>query len=281
MGGICWIASYPKSGNTWLRIFLKNLLFEDSNAEEINQLKIIQFQDTQVQWYQMAAGHSIQHMSEKEIFKLTPRAQQIISQQIPDTIFVKTHSLLGLQMWNTPSINQEVTAGAICVVRNPLDVVISLDHHFGVHDLDQSISFLNKDLNRIKGTQANIGRVIGSWRQQVESWSKMQPEYLHVTRYEDMLHEPVDTFERVNKFIGANKSLDVLKRAIDQSSFKKLQSIEKKEGFADKSAHATSFFRSGKSDQWKKLLSEDQIKAIVEANYDTMKKYDYIPDKYK
>lgn len=280
MGGICWIASYPKSGNTWLRIFLRNLLYEIDDVEDIDYLQLIEFQDVQPQWYQQAAGRNLEGMSPEEIFKLTPKAQEIISQQIPDTVFVKTHNLLGVQRWNTPNINMNVTAGAICIVRNPLDVTISLKHHFGLPDIDTAIEFLNKEWNEVKGKGRVVATMFGSWRQQVESWTKMHPQYRLQLRYEDMLHKPLETFGKVNIFLGANKSEDVLKRAIELSSFDKLKSMEKEKGYSDKSKKAESFFRAGTSGQWEEILTKKQIKKIVDANYDLMKKYGYLPKGY-
>ncbi|MEJ2083836.1 MAG: sulfotransferase, partial [Acidobacteriota bacterium] len=38
MTGIVWLASYPKSGNTWLRAFLMNFLDPGKRPVDINQL---------------------------------------------------------------------------------------------------------------------------------------------------------------------------------------------------------------------------------------------------
>ncbi len=280
MGGICWIASYPKSGNTWLRIFLANLLHEIEDIENIDYLHQIRYQDVQPEWYEKAAGRDLEGMTPEQIFKLTPKAQEIISQQIPDTVFVKTHNLLGVQRWNTPYINMNVTAGAICIIRNPLDVLISVKYHFGLENMDAAIQFLNKKWNSVKGKDRKIATMIGSWKQQVESWAKMHPDYLLLLRYEDMLSEPLQTFGKVNKFLGANKSDEALNRAIELSSFDKLRSVEDKKGFDEKSLKSDKFFRSGTSEQWRKVLTENQIKRVIETNYETMKKFDYIPKEY-
>lgn len=281
MGGICWLASYPKSGNTWLRIFLRNLLYEADSTADINQLELMRFQDVQKQWYEMAAGGSLDGMSREKVHKLTTKAQEIMSQAIPDTLFVKTHSLLGVEQLGVAFINMNVTAGAINVVRNPLDVVISTMHHFGLKDIDDSIRFMNKDWSRTKGSEGRIAGMIGSWRQNVDSWGKMHPDALLVLRYEDMLHKPLEAFGAVNKFLGANKSTELLERAIELSSFDQLKSKEAEKGYREASDKTEKFFRSGKSEQWKTELTKDQIKRIVDTNYKQMKHFGYIPEGYE
>ena len=52
MAGIIWLASYPKSGNTWLRAFLHNLLRDPGRPYDINKLTDVTAGESQASWYQ-------------------------------------------------------------------------------------------------------------------------------------------------------------------------------------------------------------------------------------
>jgi Sulfotransferase domain len=275
MGGIIWLASYPKSGNTWMRSFLQNLLVGNDKTVHINELSQFAYGDSQKFWYEAAAGGSLEGMSPEEIMKLTPAAQLKMTQSRPQSVFVKTHNWLG-KNWDVPYITADHTAGAIHILRNPLDVVISLAHHFGF-SIDEAIDFMNDHNAQTPEDAYKMAQVYGSWSDHINSWEKFNPTYLHRVRYEDMLLKPIKTFGLVTKFLQLNVPKNVLTKAIKQSSFKTLQAQEKKDGFLERSDKADSFFRSGKAGQWKKVLSEDQVKNIVDAHYDVMQKYGYLP----
>lgn len=149
-----------------------------------------------------------------------------------------------------------------------------------MQDIDQSIDLLNRDWNEIRGNEKQLGSLIGSWKQNVEFWSKMHPGHLHIMRYEDMLAKPFETFRAVNRFLGAGKSDEMIKRAIELSSFNRLKDVEQKSGYEDKPDTAQSFFRTGTSGQWRDILSDTQIKKVVEPNYEVMKRFGYLPEGY-
>ncbi len=63
MGAIIWLASYPKSGNTWLRAFLHNLLRNPSQPADINQLDRFALGDSQKMWYAEVADRPLADMA--------------------------------------------------------------------------------------------------------------------------------------------------------------------------------------------------------------------------
>jgi len=71
-----------------------------------------------------------------------------------------------------------------------------------------------------------------------------------------------------------------LERSIRNSSFKALKRQEEQKGFKEKSEFAQSFFREGKSEQWREALTEDQIKQIISDHREQMGRFDYIPEGY-
>ena len=230
--------------------------------------------DSQKFWYEQAAGGSLDGLNPEEVMKLTPKAQEIMAKSRPQSVFVKTHNWLG-KAWETPFVTADVTAGAIHIVRNPLDVVISLKHHYDF-TMDDAIDFLNNPEANTVEDDYKLSQVYGSWSAHTGSWQKFNPTYLHRARYEDMLAKPAITFAAVAKFLGLKPPKKVLATAIKQSSFKILQNQEKKDGFIEASDKASAFFRSGKAGEWKKILTEEQVKRVVDVHRDKMQEFGYL-----
>lgn len=274
MGGILWLASYPKSGNTWMRSFLLNLIHDKPSAVHINELANFTYGDSQKYWYEQVAGGPLEGMTPEAVMKLTPEVQALMTRSKPETVFVKTHNAL-IKNWDVPFITPEATAGALFIVRNPLDVVISLAHHFAF-TLDEAIDFMGNPEAQTPEDEHKLAQIYGTWSSHTESWGKFNPNYRHVVRYEDMLLKPQKTFAGVAKFLGVPVTKNRLNRAIKRSSFKVLQKQEQKDGFTERSDKTESFFRSGKAGQWKNTLTEDQIGRITEAHSGMMQKYGYL-----
>lgn len=274
MGGIIWLASYPKSGNTWVRSFLQNLIVNKPDSVHINELSQFAYGDGQKFWYEQAAGGSLEGKTPEEVMKLTPKAHNLMTRSRPQSVFVKTHNWLGMN-WGVPFITPEETAGAIHIIRNPLDVTISLAHHFGF-TLDESIEFMNNPEAQTPEDEYKLAQVYGSWSDHTRTWQQFNPQYLHRVRYEDLLRKPGPAFSGIAKFLGLKPPKKILATAIKNSSFKTLQNQEKKDGFLEASDKAERFFRSGKAGEWKSVLSKDQVKAIVDVHHEKMAEFGYL-----
>jgi hypothetical protein len=92
-----------------------------------------------------------------------------------------------------------------------------------------------------------------------------------------MLDSPNKTFGGVVAFLGLTVTRDRLNSAIRRSSFRVLQEQEKRQGFVEKSEAAERFFREGKSGQWRKLLTKEQVESVVAAHQDQMARFGYWP----
>jgi len=275
MGGIIWLSSYPKSGNTWMRSFLHNIILNKPETVHINELAEFTYGDSQKYWYEQAAGGSIAALSPEQVMQLTPKAQRLMTLSKPDSVFVKTHNKLATN-WGVPFVTAEATIGALFIVRNPLDVVVSLAHHFGF-SMDEAIDFMNDPDAETPEDEHKLAQAYGSWSDHTSSWQKFNPQYLHTVRYEDMLFKPSKTFGGVVKFLGLPAPKNRINKAIKQSSFKILQRQEQKDGFTEGSDKAKAFFRSGKAGQWKSTLSDVQVQKILDVHSSMMDKYGYLP----
>jgi hypothetical protein len=278
MGNICWVASYPKSGNTWIRAFIENYLRNPVRPVNINDLFRQSTAESQSERYQryVGEGRALTDMSVEEICAIRPLVQADIARAATGTVFVKTHNYLG-EFGAYPLHNSAVTSGAIYVVRNPLDVAISLANYFD-YSLNEAIDYMAEDMTGTPGEARHVPQVISSWSVHVESWTARGEAGVLVLRYEDLLDNPLKGFRKVESFLGVKKDPARLKKAVRFSAFEQLKQQERKDGFIEKHENAKVFFRRGRRDQWRDRLDEEQVARIVDRHREQMARFRYLPD---
>jgi hypothetical protein len=216
-----------------------------------------------------------QHFTDERIRQLRPLVHRTISEGSPDTVLVKTHNAL-VEDGGYPLISLDLTAGAIYIVRNPLDVVISFSHHNRT-TVDKMIEFMGSKTAATVSNEKNVYEVYDSWSGHVASWTATPSPTLHVMRYEDMLASPQKSFAAVVKFLGIEAPRQRIEKAIRLSSFTVLKEQERRQGFRERPSAMEAFFREGKAGQWKKVLTKEQVAAIVSAHREQMARFDYVP----
>lgn len=278
--GLVWLASYPKSGNTWTRAFLSNLAWilegEPSNLD-VNSIDRFTVGENFTKYYTARLGFEPAATEEhrKQIAALRATVQQEdIADKYEGLVFVKTHHALVIDRGH-PTINFAVTAGAIYIVRNPLDVAISLSHHVDT-TLEQAIDAMG-DYAETAVTKHRVHEVWDSWSNHVLSWTRKPHRAIYVMRYEDMLNDPEKTFSALASHLLLNASPEQVRTAIERTSFEKLKSQEEEKGFKEKPKHADRFFREGRAGQWKDILTPKQINRIVKDHGEQMARFGYLP----
>lgn len=279
MGGIVWLASYPKSGNTWMRAFLHNLLTNAKRPVEPNQLDAFTLGNKGVGWYRPYLGDKpVDAITPAELAKHRPAVHRDFTRTSPDTVFVKTHCYLGEDDLGVPLITMEYTAGAIYIVRNPLDVAVSMMPHFGL-TADQAVDYLGHIRNSMGGTdEASVPEPVSTWSIHVKSWTGQPNPRLLAVRYEDMLDQPAIAFGNVCRFLGLKPPAERLERAIKFSSFDMLRKLEDEKGFKERSRTADRFFRAGRQGQWRDTLTDAQARRIVAEHREQMARFGYVPE---
>lgn len=277
MGKIVWLASYPKSGNTWMRTFLHNLMRNPDEAYDINKINALSTGDSVINWYQRVLHRPHEEWTVQEIADARWDVQRLITQTFQDNVFVKTHNAM-LEYLGKPLIHMEWTAAAIYIVRNPLDVCISLADHYGV-DIDQAIAAMENPKNATVGSDKVVYEVHTTWSSHADSWTRNPHPGLLVVRYEDMLHQPMAAFGSVCQFLQLKPPRARLEHAIGLSSFDSLRQQEREKGFQERSERSISksFFRVGKSGQWREKLSQAQVDRVIEAHKEQMQRFRYWP----
>jgi sulfotransferase family protein len=278
MGAIVWLASYPKSGNTWMRSFLHNFLRNPDRSYDINKMSDFTLGDSLVSWYQQFDPRPGSHYSKEDVQKLRPQVHRAMTRAYPDSVFVKTHNAL-MDDGGAPLVTLEVTAGAIYIVRNPLDVVLSYADHIG-QSIDRTIEAMNLRGASTENDDVNVYECYGTWSEHVKSWTQTPSRTLHVVRYEDLLEAPLKTFGAVARFLGIDPPRARLEKAIKLSSFRVLKEQEKRHGFIERSKFSQAFFREGKAGQWRGQLTKEQVARLVHDHREQMARFGYVPEGY-
>ncbi len=278
MGALIWLASYPKSGNTWMRTFLHNLLRDVHEPVPLDRLDDFCLGEAFRSWAQPHASKPLDELPPQELARIRLLGQADMTRVFHDSVFVKTHNYLGLAH-GYPLINMDVTAGAIYIVRNPLDVVLSARHHFNV-DIDRMIGIMGSPNAGAPMNEFLMPEVFSTWSEHVRSWTAQPSPQLLVVRYEDLIADPLGQFGVVARFLGLAPPQERLERAVRLSSFGTLKALEETHGFREKPAHAAAFFREGKADQWHDVLTPEQVARIVSAHRQQMARFGYVPEGY-
>ncbi len=277
MAGIIWLASYPKSGNTWARMFIENLLLDSDRPADINARKLFGVGEASSKWWLRVSETPPHKMDKISAAALRPKVHLLLTTLSPENVIVKTHNAL-IEYAGVPQITMSLTAGAVYILRNPLDLVLSFADHFGV-SVDRAIKMMATEVLVTPSSETLAFECLSSWSTHVESWTAAPHPRLLVVRYEDMRATPNETFGRIARHLGHDPSPERLQRAIDNSSFEKLKAQEKEEGFVERSEKAKHFFRVGASGQWRARLSKVQIRRIVQNHERTMRRYGYLDER--
>jgi hypothetical protein len=274
MGKIIWVASYPKSGNTWVRAFLANLFGPGDEPRDLNRLNEVCPSLTGRALYDARLGRSTRDLPPQEILQLRQQVEQVLCNATPDSIFVKTHSWFGEQ-FGLPLIDPQLTAGAIYIVRNPLDVAVSAANHYGV-SVENMVAHMADPNFCTAPSDRHVVEYIGSWSQNVASWTWQAHPKVHVIRYEDLFAATEARFADLVSFLGLKPPPHQFKRALRHSQFSALAEQERKSGFKERSENADVFFRHGKPGQGREVLPPSLIDAITTTHREQMARFGYL-----
>ena len=268
---IIWIASYPKSGNTWVRSLLASYLYSNNGVFNFDLLKKIkQFPSKQYFEFFLKDFTDIKKISDYWI-----AAQERIRLFNKETIFLKTHSAL-CTLENNPFTNKSNTKAVIYIVRDPRNVITSLSHHYSLN-IDQAFDFINnKNRMLLKNEYGQgyfgIATVLGNWSEHYKSWKNINFAPILIVRYEDLINDVKKTFMSILNFLSNLTKIGIDEKkiinTIDSCRFDVLSNKEKNEGFIESVDHKVSgkklkFFNLGKKNDWKNLLDpkiEEQIR---------------------
>ena len=277
-GSILWLASYPKSGSTWLRALLTNYCDPADEPASINALiggRIANDRHT----FDELLGLDSSDLTSDEILRLRPLFHELLADELPRPSFVKTHCAYLRTDNGAALFPQPATAGAVYLVRNPLDVAVSLAHHenrcvrWAVKRLNDDATVLGRQSRHLSLT---IPDPLLSWSAHVSSWLDQSHVDVHVLRYEDLHTDPLHALAGVLRFTGIALDARRLRDSVNRSAFARLRDQELAVGFDEKQPSAQSFFRAGVVGDWRARLSMPQSQALVTAHRHVMARLGYV-----
>lgn len=273
-----WLASYPKSGNTWFRLFLNQLLGPEKQLN-INDLPMLSSIASARDGFDAGLGVNSSDMLPAEIDSLRPFSDQLFNNFADSKVFRKIHDAFISPNTKQPIVSTSISAGVIYIVRNPLDVLVSYHYHLGksiaetMKLLNGNNSNENQQLNRIK---IQFEQYMGGWSHHVLSWIEQTQVPVCIIRYEDLLNDPLTHFNKATSFAQIKHSQCDLKQAVDNTHFEKLKKQESKGRFAETPNHNNNFFRKGIAGGWREYLTEEQVQEVIKNHSTVMTKMGYL-----
>ena len=279
---IIWLASYPKSGNTWLRSLIASYFYSNNGSfnfkllDNIDQFPSPQFFKNYEDPLSEPEATSNFWINEQEKINKEKKIR-----------FLKTHNAL-CKINSNSFTDEKNTIGAIYIVRDPRNLITSLAHHYQI-DQNEAFNFMVNTKKALieKSNNKFVGFVpILSWDLHLESWINCKKFPVLVIRYEDLLTSAFDTFKKVISFINKlspiSNKLDEIKisQSINSCSFDKLEKLEKNNGFHEAMENKNNnkkikFFNLGKDNNYKKLLEPKLTKKITDLYKSQIEKFNY------
>lgn len=269
---IFWLASFPKSGNTWMRAMFSAYI--NYGHVDINNL-VGSYSDSDNYFLRAVAHKPLKELTYVERQMLRPGQMLHLQETSPfDPVLVKTHSING-PLEGYPTIPAPVTKGALLIVRDPRDVVVSYADHMGL-SIDEAIGALADPNRSIREEGMGHPRcVVGSWSTHTQSWLDETRFQVSVMCYEDMVENPLWAFGVFLDLLGWKPDERRLKFAVEACSFEKLQTQESEKGFKEASSKSERFFRQGRVGAWADILTPDEAVRIEEYHGDVMSRFGY------
>ena len=274
---IIWCASYPKSGNTWIRAIITSLIYSENGTFNFNLLKKVGQFPRRDHFKELTDDYS----DLNNVSKYWIAAQEKINSDGKLRIF-KTHSG-NYNFSKNDFTNKKNTLGVIYIVRDPRNIISSLSNHYQ-HDFKISTDFLlneksflsNKDPNY--KTEENIITLLGSWKNHYNSW-KIASNLLLI-RYEDLVLDVKSQVNRLSNFLKKFAYFHTneikINNIIETTSFELLKKKEQNEGFEEAVNSKIKFFNLGPKSSWKNVVDKKLIYKIEKIFKNEMKELNYL-----
>lgn len=289
-----WLASYPKSGNTWFRMLLANLATDGDTPADINALPRRGHIASSREPFDHLTLLDSGLMTDDEIDCLRPLVHAELAQRNLDdedsranetlpVHFIKTHDAYTRTAKGEPLLaGRQGADGAILIVRDPRDVASSWASHKSC-SLDEAIAFMNCNDAALSGHRDRMfnqfRQILPGWSGYIESWLEQRDIPIHLVRYEDMKADAAMSLARALAFSQYDVSTDAIKRAVRLADFTELQRQERASGFreAPRAQRDGNFFRRGEAGAWREELTQEQVARIESEHAPMMRRLGYVP----
>ncbi len=256
--GIIWLASYPKSGNTWMRCLISSLQTGAAVADL----------DTLGRSLPYAASRSwLEQFVDVDSSDLVPTELRLLRSSAYRQCAAQSLELLKVHdRYDATLFPADATLATVYIVRDPRDIAPSWADQTNM-DLDAAIrQMCDAGLTVSRGGpsfRTQTPQWYGSWSGHVASWLQRAPGPRLLLRYEDLLAQPMQETTRLAEFLGLPADPSHVARAVAACRFETLRSVEERHGFAERSPEQARFFRQGRAGAWRSALTTQQVERLV------------------
>ena len=276
---LLWLASYPKSGNTWARVLLAHYLAPAGTVDPGIPMVASETSPARSH-FDDAAGLVSSDLTPDEIDALRPLVyRRSAATTTIRPLFVKLHDAYRHDVEGNPLFPPDRSQGAILIVRHPLDVAISYQHHVATEGLDAIVARMCNPQEVIGGkARAQYHQRTFGWSGHYLSWTRQRDMPVLVVRYEDMIENTPRELARIVDFAGLPVVNARIAAAVEQSRFDRLQAAEMQETFRELPTAARHFFRSGRIGEGIAALPDALRRRMIDANGPVMAELGYTAD---
>ena len=281
---IFWIASYPKSGNTWVRALISAYYYSNDGIFTENLIKKIGQFPEKIHF----DGFNYDQKIVTDTTRFWIKAQERINED-KKVKFKKTHNCLSSINGNNFT-DEKNTIACIYIIRDPRNLITSLKNHYEL-EYKEALEFMINEKKFIfdyhKQNDYSDFQFISSWEKNFLSWKNQSDFPIKMIKYEDLLNKTYFVFEDLIKFINNILKIDEkideikLKNSIYSTSFEKLQKYEKDHGFSEainpkNIKRNIPFFNLGPRNDWKKILDDEFQEKLNYTFNKSLKYFSYI-----
>lgn len=279
MAGFHWLASYPKSGSTWLRLALGSFKAGGATPDLAIQEAVAPIVSARAPFEAVLHVDS-SDLTHAEIASLRPRQYEEEARLAAEPLLRKVHDAWCRTPSGEPLFPPGVTLRAVYIVRDPRDVAPSLANHLG-RPVDEAIAFMASPHAclslSLESLSSQLAQRLLNWSGHVQSWLRapLPADSLMMLRYEDLRADPATAIARVVMHLGWPSDPDLARAAAEATRFDRLQAAEKATGFRGRPPGMEAFFRRGVAGGWRDTLSAKQVSRIEEAHGAVMAELGY------
>jgi len=270
---LIWLASYPKSGNTWLRCFFSALFYEEKI--DLNNLEFDEVFANQA-IFSMLVKKDLADFNEYQLEIERRKVLDFYLKTKPSPYLLKIHDKYTLSSSDDlPVFHTNRPTAIIYIVRNPFDLTISFSKYLGL-SVDEIIDRYVCKTGATVFMNHRFPRQIGTWQEHLMSWKEQTEIPVIFIRYEDLKMYPYQNFKKILSFLSLDFTEEKIREAIKKSDFNTLKQMESMGGFRERLLADIPFFHSGEIDKGAKELSYTQKQKIKDQNKDAMKIFGYL-----
>ena len=273
MGKIVWLASYPDSGAYWFSMFLANLVSGSKKPCSGKERDLIVPAENSAKLYQPFFSRPLSEVPMRELADMRPNVHGELAKRTNGFLFLRTHSA-AVRHFGELTITPEATAAAIYIVRNPLDIAASYGAEKG-SPIDRTITHMAQTGRILGKSSKRTYEFVGSWSENVESWTTRIRGRFVCLRFEDILEDPERQFAQVVDLLGMKATPEQIARASENSINGILEAYRKAGVSMPSHLSPLELLQQGAALRGKRLLTTQQIATIAGTHREQMHRFGY------